>query len=121
LGILCLVGVTARPGARGEEKMKASIDKQEFGKLPDGTAVDLYVLKNAHGMTAKVMTYGATLIELDVPDRDGKLDNVVLGFDDLKGYLAGHPFYGSTVGRVANRIAKGRFTLEGKEYKLAVN
>ncbi len=109
------------PPAKGGAKVKAGVQKQDFGKTADGAAVDLYVLTNAAGTTAKVMTYGATLTELQVPDKDGKLADVVLGFDDFKGYLAGHPFFGSTVGRVANRIAKGRFTLDGKEYKLAVN
>jgi aldose 1-epimerase len=110
----------AKPEAKGD-KMQAGIEKMAFGKTADGTAVDLYVLKNKHGMTAKVMTYGAILTELHVPDKNGKLGDVVLGFDDLKGYLAGHPFFGATVGRVANRIAKGKFTLGGKEYKLAIN
>jgi aldose 1-epimerase len=72
-------------------------------------------------MRAKIITYGAILTELNVPDRDGKLGDVVLGYDDLKDYLAGHPFFGATVGRVANRIAKGEFTLNGKKYKVAVN
>jgi aldose 1-epimerase len=119
LGALGVTGMGAepKPGASG----KASVRKMDFGKTPDGTPVELYVLTNANGLKAKVMTYGATLTELDVPDRDGKLGDVVLGFDDLEGYLKGHPFFGSTVGRVANRIAKGKFTLDGKEYKLAVN
>ncbi len=107
--------------AKGVRKMAASIEKKDFGKTADGTPVDLYTLTNAKGMKAKIITYGATLIELDVPDRDGKLGDVVLGCDDLKAYEAGHPFFGSTVGRVANRIAKGKFTLGGKEYTLAVN
>ena len=80
----------------------------------------MYVLTNGK-MTAKVMTYGAILTELHVPDRNGKLADVVLGFDNLASYLAGHPYFGATTGRVANRIAKGQFTLDGKEYKLAVN
>ena len=92
----------------------------DFGKTPEGAPVDLYVLTNGK-MTAKVMTYGAILTELQVPDRNGKLADVVLGFDSLDGYLAGHPHFGATTGRVANRIAKGRFTLDGTEYKLAVN
>ena len=100
---------------------KAGVQKMAFGKTDDGTAVELYVLTNNKGMTAKVMTYGAILTELDVPDKAGKTADVVLGFDDLKGYLGGHPYFGSNVGRVANRIAKGRFTLDGKEYKLATN
>src|SRR5262249_40593397 len=84
-------------------------------------AVDVYVLTNASGMKAKIMTYGAILTELHAPDRDGKFDDVVLGFDNLEAYLKGHPHFGSTVGRVANRIAKGKFTLNGKEYRLAIN
>jgi aldose 1-epimerase len=107
--------------AKGGASMRPSVQKKDFGQTPDGKAVDQYILTNAHGMRAKIITYGATLTELDVPDRNGKLGDVVLGFDNLKGYLAGHPFFGSTVGRVANRIAKGKFTLGGKEYTLAVN
>jgi aldose 1-epimerase len=103
------------------DKPKAGVTRSEFGKTPEGTAVDLYTLTNANGMTAKVMTYGALLTELHVPDRAGKPGDVVLGFDTLEGYLHGHPYFGATVGRVANRIAKGRFTLDGKEYTLAVN
>jgi aldose 1-epimerase len=101
--------------------MEASVQKMDFGKTADGTPVELYVLTNAKGTIAKVMTYGAILTELHVADRNGKLDDVVLGFDNLKDYLAGHPMFGATVGRVANRIAKGKFTLDGKEYSLAVN
>jgi aldose 1-epimerase len=98
----------------------AGVTKTDFGKA-DGKPVELYTLTNAKGMKATVMTYGATMTGLWVPDRDGKLADVVLGFDDLQGYLKDHPFFGSTVGRVANRIAKGKFTLDGKEYKLFVN
>jgi aldose 1-epimerase len=81
----------------------------------------VYTLTNAKGMKAKIMTYGATLTELWVPDRIGKLGDVVTGFESLEGYLKGHPYFGSTVGRVANRIAKGKFTLGGKQYTLATN
>ena len=101
--------------------MKPTVEKTPWGKTADNVEVDLYVLTNANGMKAKVTTYGGILTELDVPDRDGKLGNVVLGFDNLAAYLAGHPHFGATTGRVANRIAKGKFTLDGKEYKLAVN
>ncbi len=92
-----------------------------YGKTPDGTPVQLYTLNNSSGMMAKVMTYGAILTELHAPDRNGRSGDVVLGFDSLQGYLAGHPYFGANVGRVANRIAGGRFTLDGKEYKLAAN
>ena len=117
--VAAFLGLLASPALCAENK--AMIEKKPFGKTPEGKDVDLYVLTNAKGMVAKVMTYGAILTELDVPDRDGKVGDVVLGFDDLKGYLGGHPFFGATVGRVANRIAKGKFTLDGKEYTLATN
>lgn len=97
------------------------METSKFGSLDDGTAIDLYILKNAKGATAKVITYGAILTELWVPDRTGKLGDVVLGFDNLQGYLGKHPWFGATVGRVANRIAKGKFTLDGKEYSLEIN
>ncbi len=103
-----------------ETQSQRSATRMDFGKTPDGAPVELYVLTNGK-LTAKVMTYGAILTELHVPDRNGKLADVVLGFDSLDRYLAGHPHFGATTGRVANRIAKGRFTLDGTEYKLAIN
>jgi aldose 1-epimerase len=120
LSLSAVLATVAVPAAAEEKKM-AKLEKRDFGKMPDGTAVDLYVLTNKNGMTAKIMTLGATLTELDVADRDGKFADVVLGFDNLKSYVDGHPFFGSIAGRVANRIAKGKFTLDGKEYKLATN
>lgn len=103
------------------EVMRATVVKSAFGKTEDGQAVDLYTLTNANGMKAKITTYGGIITELDVPDRDGKLEDVVLGFDNLDGYLKGHPYFGAIVGRVANRIAKGKFMLDGKEYSVPVN
>ncbi|CAN5437399.1 galactose mutarotase [soil metagenome] len=97
------------------------VTEAPFGKLPDGREVKLYTLKNAKGMTAKIMTYGAILTELHVPDKNGKTADVVLGFDNLEGYLKGSPYFGANVGRCANRIANGKFTLDGKEYTLATN
>jgi aldose 1-epimerase len=97
------------------------LEHKDFGRMPDGSEVKVYSLSNSRGMTAKVMEYGALLTELWVPDRNGKPGNVVLGFDNLDRYLKGHPFFGATTGRVANRIAKGRFSLDGREYTLAVN
>jgi aldose 1-epimerase len=105
----------------GTGRMQAGIDKQDFGKAKDGKPVEIYTLTNANGLKAKVMTYGAILTELQVPDRQGRLGDVVLGFDNLEAYLAGHPFFGATVGRYANRIAGGKFKLDGQDYKLAVN
>jgi aldose 1-epimerase len=120
-----LLGTPQTPAAMGERSggvsaSQGSLERMDFGKTPEGTPVELYVLTNGK-MTAKVMTYGAILTELQVPDRSGKPGDVVLGFDNLASYLAGHPHFGATTGRVANRIAKGQFTLDGKEYKLAVN
>ena len=99
-----------------------SVTKTLYGKLPDGTEIDLYTLTNTHGMKVKMITYGATITDVEVPDRHGKIDNVTLCHDSLAGYLQEpSPFFGATVGRYANRIAKGKFTLDGKEYTLAVN
>jgi aldose 1-epimerase len=101
--------------------MTAQAQKSSFGNLPEGAVVDLYTLTNANGLIAKITNHGTIISELHVPDRQGKLGDVVLGFDNLAQYLKGHPCFGCTVGRVANRIAKGRFTLDGKTYSLAVN
>jgi len=98
-----------------------SIQKIIFGKTADGEVVDLYTLTNRKGMIAKIVTFGAILTELHVADRNGKMGDVVLGFDNFEQYAKGHPFFGAIAGRYANRIAKGKFTLDGKEYKLAIN
>lgn len=110
----------AKGGARSMPAAP-SVEKSDFGALPDGTAVQLYTLANSHGMTAKIMNYGAILTSLTAPDKTGKYADIVLGFDTLDGYLAGSPYFGATVGRVANRIAKGKYTVDGKEYSAAVN
>lgn len=104
-----------------QAQKKAMITKQPFGKTADGTPVEIYTLTNAKGMEARIMTYGGIIVSLKTPDRNGKFDDVELGFDSLEPYLQGHPFFGALVGRYGNRIAKGRFTLDGKEYKLLVN
>ena len=98
-----------------------SIARSPFGETSDGTAVDLYTLTNANGMEVAITTYGGIIVSLTAPDREDKYADVVLGFDDLDGYLAGHPYFGALIGRYGNRIAKGKFTLDGKEYTLATN
>jgi aldose 1-epimerase len=103
------------------EQDMAGVTKASFGKLKSGAAVEQYTLTNKNGLVAKIMTYGATLTELHVPDKDGKLGDILLGFDSVEKYEKGHPYMGSTVGRYANRIGKGRFTLGGKTYTLATN
>jgi aldose 1-epimerase len=99
----------------------ASVTRASFGTTPDGTPVDVYTLTNAHGIRMRVLTYGGIVQSLETPDRAGKLDDVVLGFDDLQGYVKSSPYFGAIVGRYGNRIAGGRFTLDGKTYKLATN
>ena len=101
--------------------MKPNVQKSSFGTLPGGTPVELFTLANSNGLLAKITNYGTIITELHVPDRSGKNGDVVLGFDNLDQYLKVHPYFGCTVGRVANRIAKGKFTLDGKTYSLVVN
>lgn len=100
---------------------QGSITKEIFGSTKDGVPVDLYTLTNIHGLIARVMTYGAILTELHTPDRSGNLADIITGFDNLDQYLAGHPNFGATIGRYANRIAQGRFTLDGVAYSLPIN
>lgn len=120
LGVAGASGLAAAPPVVHVLNGTGILIKMNFGKTPEGQVVTLYTLKNGTS-TAKVMTYGATLTELDVADRNGKPGDVVLGFDSLDGYLGKIPYFGAVVGRVANRIAKGKFTLDGKDYTLAVN
>jgi aldose 1-epimerase len=119
--ILCVTIGTIRALGQKQPRKESSVEKRIFGKMEDGTEVELLTLKNARGTTAKIISYGATLQGLLVPDRTNKLGDVVLGFDDLKGYLGPHPYFGGTIGRFANRIAKGKFTVDGREYALALN
>ncbi len=99
-----------------------TVTKQSYGKTAAGENVDLYTLRNSKGVEAKITNYGGILVSLKVPDRNGKFDDVVLGFNDLESYLTKNdPYMGALIGRYGNRIAKGRFTLNGVEYKLAVN
>ena len=116
---LIVLALSASLGQSNGEPLNR-LDEREFGKLPDGTVVNLYTLRNAKGMSVKVMTYGAIITEINVPDRHGAMTNVVLGADNFDQYLKGVPA-AAVIGRVANRIAKARFTLDGVEYKLAAN
>ncbi len=113
------VSFSSPPGALCSANEPSS---ESFGKTSGGEAVELYTLTNDNGIVAKVMTRGATLVELHTPDRDGKMADIVFGFDDVSGYESeANAYFGCTAGRVANRIARGKFTLEGKEYSLAIN
>ncbi|RZL12907.1 MAG: galactose mutarotase [Hymenobacter sp.] len=97
-----------------------------FGKTADGTEIQLFTLTNAHGLKASISTYGGTLTSLLVPDKAGKLSDVILGFDNVSGYLSpafkkSNPYFGALIGRYGNRIAKGQFTLDGKAYHVGLN
>lgn len=94
---------------------------EPFGKLSDGTPISLYTMRNSKGIVMRVMNYGGIIVSLEVPDRDGNLVDVLLGYDSLQAYEKGNPFFGSLVGRYGNRIAKGKFVLDGKEYDLVKN
>lgn len=97
------------------------IQRAPFGSLPDGREVEIYALKNKRGLEARLMSLGATLVGLEVPSRDRRPADIVLGHDTLEGYIRHRAYFGCVVGRYANRIAKGRFTLDGVEYALARN
>lgn len=118
----CASTPDAREGMMMQKgKSEMSIKKQAFGTTKDGKAADLYTLTNANGVSADITNYGGIVVRLLVPDRDGKLADVVLGYDKLTDYIKATPYFGALVGRYGNRIAKGRFTLDGVEYKLATN
>ena len=99
----------------------ATMKKDPFGKMPDGSAVDLFTLTNANGVSASITNYGGRVVSLRVPDKKGTLGDIVLGFDSLDGFLAENPYFGALIGRYGNRIGKAQFTLDGKVYKLAAN
>ena len=111
----------SQPAPAQQSAALAPAGPETFGTMGDGTVVDLYTLTNSHGMEARIINYGATLISLEVPDRNGQPGDVVLGYDDLAGYLNSTTFFGATIGRYANRIAKGLFTLDGVAYHLPIN
>lgn len=100
---------------------KNAIASEPFGTTKEGTSVSLYTLRNNKGAEAKISNYGGLVVSLTMPDRDGKYADVTLGYDNLDGYLKETPYFGALIGRYGNRIAKGKFTLNGKEYTLATN
>ncbi len=104
-----------------QEATEVNISKSVFGALPDGRSADLYTLKNANGMVVKISNYGGTITYWSAPDKEGKYADITLGCDSLQGYLKGVPYFGALIGRYGNRIANGKFTLEGKAYLLAKN
>jgi aldose 1-epimerase len=100
---------------------KGTITKANFGKTPDGQSVELYTLRNANGAEAAIMTYGGIVQKLTMPDKNGKLGDIVLGYDSLQGYIDKTPYFGALIGRYGNRIGGAKFSLEGKTYTLATN
>ena len=100
---------------------KPKFTKSDFGKTADGRSVDIYTLTNSSGAEAKIITYGGSVVSVRVPDKNGKFDDVVLGFDSIADYEKHTSYFGALIGRYANRIAKGKFVLDGKQYILAVN
>jgi len=117
--IVAIVALILLPIVNAEAQ--ATLSKEKFGQTVDGHVVDIYTLRNRGGIEVKITNYGGIITSLKVPDRDGKFADIVLGFDNLDSYLKGDPYFGALIGRYGNRIAKGRFTLNGVEYKLAVN
>jgi|WetSurSiteA1Bulk_404760.scaffolds.fasta_scaffold01690_5 aldose 1-epimerase len=116
--VLSLCSTTA---CQKDGKVESSMNTTIFGKLPDGRDVHRYTLKNRSGATAQIIDYGAAITSLQVPDRNGKIEDVVLGYDTVQGYIEGTAYLGSIVGRYGNRIGKGKFQLDGREYQLTVN
>jgi aldose 1-epimerase len=116
--ISSIIGVCALVG---KAQAKSSMKKQPFGKTADGQAVDLFTLTNAKGMEVSITNFGGIVVTLKVPDRNGKLDDVVLGYDQLDGYLTNKAFFGALIGRYGNRVAHGQFQLDGKTYNLPKN
>ena len=125
----CDQGTVATPNPSATKKTTAEandvtgvrIQSEPFGETKEGVPITRYLLSNDRGMTISIINYGATVTSIELPDRDKKTANVVLGFPTLDGYLGKDPYFGCIVGRFANRIAKGKFTLNGKSYTLAIN
>jgi aldose 1-epimerase len=114
-------GDEERTKSKAMESLTEQIRKTPFGTMEDGREVYVYTLSNSAGMEVDIINYGAIVTSIRVPDREGNRENVVLGFDNLQQYLGPHPFFGAIVGRYANRIAEGRFTIDGRTYQLTLN
>lgn len=120
LPLLAGLGAVACTSGKAPSR-EMHLTREPFGTAPSGEAVERFTLSNRHGVEVRAMTYGGIITSLEAPDRHGAPGDVVLGYDDLAGYLRSSPYFGAIVGRYGNRIARGRFTLDGTEYRLAVN
>ncbi|TPG82844.1 aldose epimerase family protein [Pseudomonas mandelii] len=118
---LCALGLSLMIATLSAQAAGLSSEHKAFGKTNDGTPVEQYILRNSHGLTATVITYGGILQSLKVPDKNGMLDDVVLGFDNVQGYQSGTAYFGATIGRFGNRLANGAFELDGKRYQVPLN
>ena len=123
LAVCCMLLVSCERAAppTGKGKTPMTIEEAPYGYLADGRPVDIYTLTNAKGMRVRLINYGATTVSIEAPDKDGKVSDVTLGYETLEGWLTSTSYFGATVGRYANRIAEGKFTLDGQTYTLATN
>jgi aldose 1-epimerase len=122
VALLNQIGCTSMPGSTpGAPAVTRELRRAPFGRTADGQPVELFTLTNAHGIEVRLTNYGGIITSLKTPDRSGRFDDIVLGYDSLSGYLRNSPYFGAIVGRYGNRIARGRFTLDGTTYRLAVN
>jgi len=119
--VLGVLSITLACTKKETMKTPGTVTKKSFGVMPDSTKVDIYTLVNHSGITMKVTNYGGIITSLIIPDKNGKVVDIVLGYDSLSGYLKATPFFGALIGRYGNRIAKGKFTLDGTDYVLATN
>lgn len=121
--MLLLAACKAGEKEKGEESKnpRCKVEKSFFGMSPEGDSVMLYTLQNEQGLQVKITNFGGIITEIQTPDREGNMGNIVLGFDRLEDYLGGHPYFGAIIGRYANRIAGGSFELQGTRYELAKN
>ncbi|MGH9512177.1 MAG: aldose epimerase family protein [Terriglobales bacterium] len=119
--ITILLGLLLAVNGWSASGKKPTMQKQAFGKIDDGQEMDLYTLTNTKGMQVAITNFGGTIVSIKVPDKSGNIADVVLGYDDAAGYQGGKAYFGATIGRYGNRIAKGIFKLDGKTYHLPLN
>jgi aldose 1-epimerase len=117
----CATESDPEAGMEAEPATRLSVSREAFGALPNGRQVDVFTLRNGSGIVVRVIDYGGIVLSITAPDRDGNAGDVVLGYDNLDGYLAATPYFGATIGRYGNRIGGARFTLDGATYELAAN
>lgn len=121
LFVSCMLIISVACSSNTNQEQNQRIAMEEFGTMDDGRQVQLFTLTNDNGMEVSITNYGGIVTSIRVPDKNGNIEDVVLGFDDLEQYKSGHPFFGAIAGRYANRIANGQFELNGEVYELATN